>query len=242
MKAFVLAAGLGTRLKPWTLEHPKALVPVQGVPMLQRIVSRLQTQGFDYITVNIHHFSGQMRKFICSELQTSAIVSISDESDRLLDTGGALLHAAPLLSVKPGAVLIHNVDILSNANLKALMECHNSTNALATLLVSPRVSSRQLAFDSDGILRGWTNQKTGEVKGEIHPPLSQYAFSGIHVISEELLQLMSCQYRDGDKFSIIDFYLNIMHTGRIRCYIDSSLTLIDIGKPDTYLQAQHIPI
>ena len=158
MRAFVLAAGLGTRLKPWTLEHPKALVPVGGVPMLRRVLERLRSEGFDEVTVNVHHFSEQIVDFLNHE-ELGVNVTVSDESDRLLDTGGGLLKAgisAPML--------IHNVDILSDAPLAEIMNRHLASGRDITLVTSDRESSRHLVFDAEGTLRGWHNVKTDEYK------------------------------------------------------------------------------
>ncbi|MDE6382409.1 MAG: NTP transferase domain-containing protein, partial [Muribaculaceae bacterium] len=121
MKAFILAAGLGTRLRPWTLEHPKALVPVGGVPMLERVILRMRDQGFDDITVNVHHFADQIVDFLNAR-DFGVAVHISDERERLLDTGGAILHASRFLAADPAPFLVHNVDILSDAPHASLME------------------------------------------------------------------------------------------------------------------------
>ena len=145
----ILAAGLGTRLKPWTLEHPKALVPVDGIPMLERVILKLKSQGFDEIVVNVHHFAGQITDFLDSK-DFGIKISISDERGGLLDTGGGLVHARHLLEGEP--FLVHNVDILSNADLSALMHFHESEGNDVTLLTSDRKSSRKLLFDEDGSL------------------------------------------------------------------------------------------
>ena len=151
MRAMILAAGLGTRLKPWTLEHPKALVPVDGIPMLERVILKLKSQGFDEIVVNVHHFAGQITDFLDSK-DFGIKISISDERGGLLDTGGGLVHARHLLEGEP--FLVHNVDILSNADLSALMHFHESEGNDVTLLTSDRKSSRKLLFDEDGSLKG----------------------------------------------------------------------------------------
>lgn len=236
MKAFILAAGLGTRLKPWTLTHPKALVPVGGVPMLERVIRRLESQGFDYIVVNIHHFGEQIIEFIKSKTWRAKI-EISDEREQLLDTGGALVHAAPLLCRDNEPFLVHNVDILSNADLKGLMEAHCKSRADATLLVSRRTSSRQLLFDDDMDLRGWLNINTGERKGESGDWPVQLAFSGIHVLTSALLRQMKCENLPV-VFPIMDFYLTHTLSNRLKGSLsDTPLQLIDIGKPDTLAQA-----
>lgn len=240
MKAMILAAGLGTRLKPWTLSHPKALVPVQGTPMLERVILRLKEQGFNYIVVNVHHFASQIVEFLASK-DFGVQVCISDESGKLLDTGGGILHAADLLMIDDRPFLVHNVDILSTANLKGLMSCHNSSTDLATLLVSERESSRRLVFDSNNSLKGWLNLSTSKSIPE-HLQIiggdKMLAFSGIYVLSTDAFGLMRDQYSD-EPFPIMDFFLNNMAGGEIRGYEAKDLKLIDIGKPETLSRANN---
>lgn len=254
MKAFVLAAGLGTRLKPWTLEHPKALVPVAGVPMLRRVLDRLHHYGFDDVVVNVHHFAGQIVEYVdkmCSDLS----VRISDESDELLDTGGGLLHAAPLLFADDDdPVLVHNVDILSDAPLRQIMDIHVGSGADVSLVTSPRESSRQLVFDSGSRLRGWHNLKSGEYRpdgfdiddtscGVLH----QIAFSGIYVVSKRAFDAL-VRYSEligSNSFPIMDF---LLHSASVPDGSDDKilikeiewreLNLIDIGKPETLADAR----
>lgn len=236
MQAMILAAGLGTRLRPWTLEHPKALVPVRGVPMLERVILRLKEQGFTKIVVNVHHFASQIVEFLQSHDFGVQIV-VSDETDQLLDTGGAILNAAPLF--ENGPVLVHNVDILSNANLAELMRAHEQTGADSTLLVSDRASSRKLIFDKDMRLRGWHNLKEGIYKPEgfvSEEGYREYAFSGIHVVGESVLEEMRRIERE-PKFSIIDFLLSPEQHCDVRGYLQEGLELIDIGKPATLERA-----
>lgn len=149
MKAFVLAAGLGTRLKPWTLEHPKALVPVGGVPMLQRVIMRLRDEGFDSITVNVHHFADQIVNFL-KESDFGVNVKVSDESALLLDTGGGLLNASVFLDDGCSSVLVHNVDILSNVPLADIVTVHERSGADVSLVTSRRDSKRKLVFSEAG--------------------------------------------------------------------------------------------
>ena len=232
----ILAAGYGTRLRPWTLHHPKALVPVGGVPMLERVILRLKGEGFTRIVVNVHHFAGQIVDFINSH-DFGVDIAVSDETERLLDTGGAILNAAPLF--EHGPVLVHNVDILSNADLADLMLTHDKTGADSTLLVSGRESSRKLIFDADMRLHGWHNEKDGEYRPSTYVMGSQdreYAFSGIHVVGEKAISEMRRIERD-EKFSIIDFLLSAEHTCDVRGFIQEGLELIDIGKPETLAKA-----
>lgn len=237
MKGFILAAGLGSRLKPWTDFHPKALVPVGGVPMLERVVGVLNANGITDITVNVHHFANQIRSFIDDK---GWKINVSDETDQLLETGGALLHAASFLSNDDSPVLIHNVDILSNADFKALEKAHKDRNADITLLVSCRNSSRRLVFGKDWRLKGWHSIASGE-----YLPLGfapdvedmEIAFSGIYIISPSVLGFMKDAGWTG-RFSIIDFLLNSLDRLHIFGFEQKNLDLIDIGKPDSLSRAQ----
>ncbi len=236
MQTMILAAGLGTRLRPWTLEHPKALVPVNGVPMLERVILNLKSYGFDDIVVNVHHFSSQIIEFL-SARDFGVRIVISDESARLLDTGGGVLKAAPLFKELP--VLVHNVDILSNADLSGLMERHMASDGDATLLVSDRSSSRKLVFGSDMILRGWHNVRDNVYRPEGFVAQSddqEYAFSGIYVVGKHMIEEMRRVEAD-EKFSIMDFLLSPVQDCVIRGYVQENLELIDIGKPGTLKRA-----
>ena len=238
MKAFILAAGLGTRLKPWTLSHPKALVPVGDKPMLLRVIENLQNQGFDEISLNIHHFGDQIIEFL--DRSNLKKIKVSDETDCLLDTGGALLHAGPLLCQDDSPVLVHNVDILSNADFRKLIEFHNSTGADITLLVSDRKSTRKLIFDSEMNLKGWHNLLTDEYRpAGIRPAPDdvELAFSGIYVISPELIAEMPSDGFSG-KFSVIDYFLFQAGKRKLKGCRVPDLKLIDIGKPETLSQAR----
>lgn len=235
MIAFILAAGLGTRLRPWTLHHPKALVPVGGVPMLERVITRLREAGFTDIVVNVHHFASQITEFL-SQHDFGVSIAVSDESGALLDTGGALLHARHLLPANPDEpFLVHNVDILSNASLGDLAEACRTSRDVATLLVSPRESSRRLVFSDEMLLRGWHNCVTEEWRpAGFHETdgTNQLAFSGIYAMKGRALDEMMQLGLKG-KFPVMDYFL---HPGRkqdVRGLRDNSLSLIDIGKPET---------
>lgn len=238
MKAMILAAGLGTRLKELTRHKPKALVTVNDVPMLQRVIERLESEGFTYIVVNTHHFSEQVKDFLKSHTW-KAEIRISDETALLRDTGGALTYAAPLLLQDDEPFLIHNVDILSNAPLAKLMETHKTSQADATLLVSDRDSSRKLYFDKDMYLRGWVNLSTGEKRGETGDWPTMLSFSGIHVISASLLRKMvkECPH---EVFPIMDYYLSHTRADKLKGYRCDELSLIDIGKPETLSRANNL--
>lgn len=238
MKAMVLAAGLGTRLKPWTLSHPKALVPVGGVPMLERVIVNLRERGFDYVVVNVHHFANQIIDFL-DQRDLGVKIAISDETGCLLDTGGAILNAAELLRLEEGPALVHNVDILSNADLQGLMSYHESRNNDSTLLVSDRDSSRKLIFDEGMRLKGWHHLSEcrylpeGFIASESY---REYSFSGIHVVGKRVVTEMERIEKDR-KFSIIDFLLSEKLECNVGGYLQESLRVLDIGKPATLSRA-----
>ncbi len=237
MKAMIFAAGLGTRLKPLTDTMPKALVPVAGKPMLEHVINKLKTAGFDEIVINVHHFAEQIIDFLKKNDNFGIQIRISDETEELLDTGGGIQKAAPYFD-EP--FLVHNADILSNVDLKAMYNYHLTSGNDATLLVSPRKTVRYLLFNERNRLQGWINKDTLQTKPEgfvYHPKVQkEYAFGGIHVISPTLFKYMS----DGwtGKFSIMDFYLKTCHEAQLGGYVKEDLQLIDIGKLDTLAKAE----
>ena len=233
----IFAAGLGTRLKPLTDHMPKALVPVAGKPMLEHVIGKLKSAGFDEIVINVHHFAHQIIDFLKAKDNFGIQIWISDESEELLDTGGGIKKAAPYFD-EP--FLVHNADILSNIDLKAMYNYHLTSSNDATLLVSPRKTVRNLLFDEGNRLQGWVNKDTLQTKPEgfvYHPEVQkEYAFGGIHVISPTLFKYMG----DGwtGKFSIMDFYLRTCHEAQLGGYVKEDLQLIDIGKLDTLAKAE----
>ena len=185
MKALVFAAGLGTRLKPLTDTMPKALVPVAGEALLSRVMRKLTAAGYDDIVINVHHFADQIRDYVAAHDDFGVKVSFSDETDLLRETGGGIRHAAPLLAGDE-PFLVHNVDILSNLDLTWFRAQHQPGD-LSTILVSDRPTQRYFLFDEEGLLVGWTNLATGEVRSPyagIDPDCcTRLAFAGIHCIS-----------------------------------------------------------
>lgn len=239
MKAMIFAAGLGTRLKPITNTLPKALVPIAGKTLLEHTILKLKSSGFTDIVINVHHFAGQIIDFLKANNNFGVNISISDESEMLLETGGGIRKAAPLLGSEP--FLIHNVDIVSNIDLRHLYNEHIKTGADATLLVSKRNSSRALLFDASGNLAAWKNLNTGEVKTPYKSldfdSLKEYAFSGIHVFSPSLFPLME---NYPDKFPIMDFYLDVCSSASIKASVSNNLKLIDVGKLDSLAEAEKL--
>lgn len=239
MQAMIFAAGLGTRLKPLTDTMPKALVKVGGKPLIEHVILNLKAAGAEKIVVNVHHFAGQIVDFLTSNNNFGIDIRISDESSMLLETGGGIKRAAPLFSSdKP--ILIHNVDILSNVDLRKFYESNLDNDA--TLLVSGRVTKRYLLFDDKMSLKGWTNTSTGEVKMKNGAALfdngssfNKFAFSGIHIFTPRLFPLFA-DYPD--KFGIMDFYLGTGGDVDIKGYLKNDLQLMDVGKLDTLNEAE----
>lgn len=231
MKAFILAAGLGTRLKPLTDRIPKALVPIGEQTLLEICIRKLIAAGVSEIIINICHHADQIVRFVEKNCSFGVKISFSDERDELLETGGALKKAAHLFdSDEP--FFVHNVDILSNIDLKALYLSHLNDQAIATLAMNDRTSQRVLLFDEKLHLRGWRNNKTGELRPShlCDDKLTPFAFAGIHVISPRLLDSLDTYPK---KFSIIDTYLDLCTSHPIVGYTQSNLRILDVGKLDT---------
>ncbi|HRZ98686.1 MAG TPA: nucleotidyltransferase family protein [Paludibacter sp.] len=237
MKAMIFAAGLGTRLKPITDHLPKALVPIAGKPLLEHIILKLIHSGFDEIIVNVHHFPELIIDFLKSKNNFGIRIEISDELDQLLDTGGGIRKAAWFFDDgKP--FLVHNVDILSNIDVEVLYQKHLQTHSLATLVVSQRNTFRYLLFDDDLKLKGWINEKSGELKpaGFKNPHLyTKLAFSGIQVLSPEIFELMN---ELPPKFPVMDFYLSNAKTQQITGFIPDNYRMMDVGKLDVLDEAE----
>lgn len=231
----VFAAGLGTRLRPLTDTMPKALVPINGTPLLEHVLVKIKQAGIQEVVVNVHHFSQQIIDFLEEKQNFGISIQISDESDELLETGGGLRKALTLLGENE-PILLHNVDILSNLNLLELITMHQATDG-ATLVVSKRNTSRYLLFDENMALAGWHNVKTNELRPSSvnWESLHAFAFSGIQIVSPQLLSSMADMPK---RFSIIDFYLKMKNTMLIRAYIPSDYRMIDVGKIDTLNTAE----
>ena len=241
----IFAAGLGTRLKPLTDKMPKALVPVGGRPLVDIVVSRLLATGiYNRFVINVHHFPQQIIDYIGTR-DYAPMVSFSDETAQLLETGGGLKKAAPLFSTDE-PILIHNVDILDNVDYEWFSRQHLDDED-AVLLVSRRKTKRYLLFDNSMRLVGWKNVETGEIKSpyeyvrrtglsQYGEPFNEYAFSGIHSFSPRLFPLME---RFPDRFGIIDFYLSVCHRSRIVGCVKDDLRLLDVGKLDSLQEAEN---
>lgn len=241
MNALILAAGLGTRLGELTADRPKALVEVAGRTMLEHQLHRLSAAGFDKFVINIHHFAPRVREFLTERGNFGLDIRLSDESDLLLDTGGGIRKAMRLFDNEL-PVLVHNVDIFSCTDLRALYEGHVESGADATLLTARRNTSRYLYFDSQGFLYGWSNEKTGQVRspytGFDKTQFTPCAFQGIHVVSRSLLPLLD--EVPEQKFSITDFYVDNAARLRLRQVLSDAVDWVDAGKPETLAQAARV--
>ncbi len=238
MKAMILAAGLGTRLKPWTNHHPKALAVVNGKSLLQRNIEYLKQFGISEVIVNVHHFPDQIFDAININKGWGSKIFISDETNEVLETGGGLLKAAGFFTEKEPFVLI-NVDILTNLDLRVLFNYHKQNSPLATLATTNRETSRYFIFNRDNNLCGWRNIKTGDEKTGLKPLVGdevQKAFSGVHVINPQIFSLINQK----GKFSMVEVYLGLMEQHRIKSFDHSSTLFIDVGKPESILKAEEV--
>lgn len=236
-KAMILAAGLGTRLKPFTDKHPKALAIVNGKTILQRNIEYLASFGIKEVIVNIHHFADQVINLIEINNGFGSKISFSDERVEILDTGGGIKKAAWFFEEDSGPFVVMNVDILTDMNLEDMIVQHKKNNPLATLAVTSRKTSRYFLFDEFDYLCGWKNEQTGEQKiSRESDKYIQKAFSGIHIISPEIFPLMKMS----GKFSMVDVYLELAKTHIIAAFDHSNIKFIDVGKPESIMKAEKI--
>lgn len=235
MIAMIFAAGLGTRFKPWTDKHPKALAVVNGKTLLQRNIEYLQQYDIKDVVVNVHHFPDQIIDAIEKNNGWGSTITISDESDELLDTGGGLLKAKSLLF--RDTILTLNVDILTEINLKHFLAHHQQENSLITLAVSERETSRYLLFNKYNRMIGWRNKKTGEEKIVIRAKdIFEKAYSGLAIFQPEALDLITKR----GKFSLINVYLSLAPQNKIAAYDHTGERIIDVGKPESVAKAEQM--
>ena len=257
MKAMVFAAGLGTRLRPITDTIPKALVPVCSQPLLKHLIDKLKAAGYSEVVINVHHFAEKIKDYVAQSGNFGINVSFSDETDMLRETGGGIRHAAKLLD-DGEPFLVHNVDILSNLNPADFHEAHTAASIstdtpLATLLVSERETARYFLFDRENNLVGWMNRLSGEIRSPYNElrreasenfdwkrflrehSLKNYAFAGTHIVSPAVFRLMESW---PEKFSIVDFYLQMADKYIIKGYVKNDLKMVDVGKLDSLEEAE----
>jgi len=233
MKALLLAAGLGTRLKPLTDNTPKALVEINGKTLLEIQIEKLSQEGFNDIIVNTHHFSKKVIDFLINN-RFGATITISDESTQLLDTGGGLKKAQWFFDDNP--FLVYNVDVLSDLNLSELTDYHKSTSNIATIVVRNRKTQRYFLFNNNNLLCGWENKKTGEkIIRRAGFDLYNYAFSGIQIISPKIFPLI----KQTGKFSLTELYIQLSATENIGCYIDDASFWMDLGSIENLNKANN---
>lgn len=235
-KAMIFAAGLGTRLRPFTETHPKALFPLNGKTLLHYQIEKLEAAGVRDIIVNVHHFAEQIADYLRANNNFGLHIELSDERDNLLETGGGLLHARHFFDAEP--FIACNADILSNLDIRDLLAAHRRDD-MATVVVSERETKRYLLFDKEDCMRGWTNTSTGEVRPENITgnanALKRLAFSGMQVLNGDIFRHMSGM---GERFSLIDLYVKNCAEQRIRAYIPKNYRMMDIGKTEILHEAE----
>jgi NDP-sugar pyrophosphorylase family protein len=237
MRAMILAAGLGTRLKPLTDSTPKALIRIKNHTLLELQIKKLKAEGFNEIIINVHHFADLIKKYLEQNNFFDCLIEVSDESEKLLDTGGGLKKASIFFSDgKP--FLVYNVDILSNINLNKFMDSHLSSSAIATIAVQARKSSRKFLFDNDIMLCGWMNEKTGEqiISKSDGTEFNLCAFSGIQIIDPKLFKY----FPEKDVFSLVDLYLSAAKSETIKGYVHNEDKWMDLGKIENLSHAEYL--
>jgi len=239
MQAMIFSAGLGTRFKPWTDKHPKALALVNGKSLLQRNIEYLQQYDIDDVIVNVHHFADQIETEIVEHDGWGSNLLVSDEREQVLETGGGLLYAKELFN--PGEKFITcNVDILTNLDINKLLAFHEKSKALISFAVTDRKTSRYLLFDENNRLCGWRNVKTGEERISIPGKnLVEKAYSCVVVFEYEVFELME-KYNFSGKFSLIELYLKLAADHIIMGYDHTGDKLVDVGKPESVAVAESL--
>jgi N-acetyl-alpha-D-muramate 1-phosphate uridylyltransferase len=223
MKAMLFSAGLGTRLKPFTDKHPKALALVNGKPLLQRNIEYLKKSGISDFIINVHHFADQIESFLREHNNFDVHINLSHEEGEPLETGGGLMKASWFFSEQPLPFLVMNAD-------------HKHHTPLATLAVTNRKSSRNFLFNEEMILCGWINNATGETRmaRPEEKNLQPGAFTCVHIIEPSIFPLV----KQKGKFSIIDTYLDLAKENEIRGFLHNQDCVIDVGRPESILEAE----
>jgi NDP-sugar pyrophosphorylase family protein len=235
VKAMIFCAGLGTRFKPWTDTHPKALAIVNGKSLLQRNVEYLQKYDIRDIVVNVHHFADQIIDAIDKSKGWGSNITISDEKDEVLETGGGLMKARKFL--EGDTFLTINVDILTDANLKYFLATHQQENSLITLAITNRKTSRYLLFNKYNRLCGWRNIQTREERIALEAKdMFEKAYSGLAIFEPGVFDLITLQH----KFSLIDVYLSLAHDNKIAGFDHSESKFLDVGKPESVELAERL--
>jgi len=236
LKAMIFSAGLGTRFKPWTDKHPKALALVNGKPLLQHNIEYLQRYSINDVVINVHHFADQIIEAVKQNSGWGSNILISDETNEVLETGGGLLKAKDLLqNGKPFVTL--NADFLTDLNVANLIEFHKNKKSLISFGITNRKTSRYFLFDEDNRLCGWRNTTTGEEKISIvKDNLRQMAYSCVVVFQPEIFELIPQR----GKFSLVETYLSLAADYPIYGYDHSGDKLVDVGKPESVAIAEKL--
>jgi NDP-sugar pyrophosphorylase family protein len=236
MKAMIFSAGLGTRFKPWTDEHPKALALVNGKSLLQRNVEYFQQFGIHEVIVNVHHFANQIYDAVKKNNGWGSTIYISDEQEQLLDTGGGLLKVKKWLSNKEPFVTT-NADILTDLDLNKLIAFHKQHQPLISMAVTQRKTSRYFLFDKNNRLCGWRNTKTGEEKIAIEKKgLAEKAYSCVVVFEPTVFSYVPFT----GKFSLVDLYLALAADHLILGYDHTGDKIVDVGKTENIAIAESL--
>lgn len=233
----ILAAGLGTRLRPLTANKPKALIDIGGITLLEIAIRRLKKHGVKELVINVHHFADQIEYFLHQKGNFGITIHLSDERQQLLDTGGGLKKAAHWLKEQP--FFLVNADVLTNMHFGKMWAAHQQSEALATLAVRQRQSSRHLLFSQDGQLVGWQNNRTDERRMSRDLSLeacTAWAFSGIQIVDPALFQF----FLPVERFSMIDVYLQAAREATIRAYPHDMDVWLDVGKPPAVREAESL--
>lgn len=231
----IFSAGLGTRFKPWTDNHPKALFPIHGKSLLERNILYLQQYGIYEVVVNVHHFADQMVEAIQNNNGWGSRITISDETDLLLETGGGLLHARALLEQEPFLTL--NADFLTNLNLEKLIHFHETNQPVISIAVTDRPASRSLLFDTNNQLCGWRNNQSGETRiVHNHDTLIPKSYSCVAAYMPQVFELMTHR----GKFSVIETFLEMAATHLVLGYDHSGDITVDVGKPESVAEAERL--
>jgi len=228
MKAMIFAAGLGKRLGTITETIPKALVDIYGKTALHLAVEKCTSHGFNDIIVNVHHFANLVEKEISKLNEMGYRISVSDEREKLLETGGGLYKAKWFFDNNP--FLIYNVDIISDLDISSLYHYHLEKKGIATLAVRHRPGNRFYLIDNHGIIRGWRNNATGEqiLTSQLSDNLSEIAFSSLHIVEPEIFK-----YMEEGVYTMTALYLNLAKEHNIYTYLDDSGFWGDIGTPES---------
>lgn len=237
MKAMILAAGLGTRLGEITKSRPKALVEVAGKPLIEHVILRLKSFGYDDLIINLHHFGEQIKSFVQAKNNFGVQISFSEEKS-LLDTGGGLKYAADFFDTQQ-PFLMHNVDILSDIDLTGMMTFHQKNQNLATVAVRHRDTQRYILFDNENLLSGWESLQTGEkiIARPGTTDTTRLSFMGIHIFSPRIFQKL----QQKGAFSIIKSYLEMAaHGEKIMAYRGDAARWLDLGRIEIFQRAEEI--